>query len=194
MYSTRSDGKYSLRKRVDAVWAMPANWGDSDVIKQSPAINTLGVGYQGGIVDLYINGQRIDNRVDPEPLPVGAIGMIAEGGGLISSNTALYSMETVQPPTETLRATNTPGNTATPSPYAACYPDVPEGHWVLQVTLVGSDPVTITIDGVKHELTDLINVFYLTLDELHVVKIGNKVTEYKVTNCKVEYVKAKKKN
>ena len=63
---------------------------------------------------------------------------------------------------------------------------------MLQVTLIGSDPVTITIDGVKHELTELINVFYLTVNELHVVKIGNKVTEYKMKECKVEYVKAKK--
>jgi hypothetical protein len=186
-----SDGKVSLRKRVNGAWSGPANWEDSTVITASPGINTLGVAFQGGIIDLYINGQRIANRVDTEPLPAGAIGMIAEGGGLISSSAALYSMESPSPPTETLRATNTPGNTPTNTPYAACYPGVPEDHWVLQITLVGTDPVIIKIDGVKYELTDIVSVFYLTIGDVHTVKIGNKVKEYQMKECKVVYIKAK---
>jgi hypothetical protein len=189
-----SDGKYSLRKRIAGEWDTPAHWEDSEYINLTPAINTIGVGYQGGIVDIYINGQRIANRVDTNPLPAGAIGLIAEGGALMVNSAALLNLEIAQPPseTETLRPTNTPGNTPTPSPYAACYPGVPEGHWVLQITLVGNEPMTITIDGVNYELKDMISVFYLTIGDVHVVKIGNKTREYQMKECKVEYVKAKK--
>jgi hypothetical protein len=84
--------KYSLRKTVDAKWT-DLKQGYSTIIKSSTEVNTLGVYFDRGNIEAFINGQQVMTYQDKDPLTQGRLGLYIDNAGfkLIVDNFFAYN-------------------------------------------------------------------------------------------------------
>jgi hypothetical protein len=197
-------GTYSLVKLVDGNWSPLVDWTPSPAIFPNPKPNLLGVSYQDGNIDLYVNNSRVNSYKDKNPYDAGRVGLFAEQDGvrLMGSNVQVYQLRLVTPGapvvppggqttgTAFVPPTSAP-YTPTPTAYGSCPPEVGKSNWVLVVTSATSQKNRITINGVQKTIVQGANVFYLPLNTDVIVKIGARTYEYFFSVCKIIYLKAK---
>jgi hypothetical protein len=105
---------------------------------------------------------------------------------------ALTSVAPPGQPTSSPGLPTPPGRfTPTPTRAGSCPRDTPENSWILVVTNINPGKKEITVNGVKYNVDDFINSFYLTLNTDYTIEVGNKTYEYYVTECKIVYLKVR---
>jgi hypothetical protein len=201
-----SSAEFAFYKVANGQWTPLIDWTASEAIHFFPFVNTVGVSYLDGNVQVFINGQQVASYTDKQqPYQSGRIGFSVETDGvrLVANNIQVMNLAPVTPvplvsplasnqapayasPTPVLR------NTPTPTPQGACPSSVPSGVFVLNVFKVGSSKGEITIDGSPARVTQGVNTFYLTLEESHSVEIGNKTYSLYYEKCKIVNLKLNK--
>lgn len=63
-----SSADFSLAKVSNGEWNPLIDWTPSPAIKFYPFVNTVGVSYRDGNIDLYVNGQKLAAFTDKQPL------------------------------------------------------------------------------------------------------------------------------
>ena len=77
IYRISSDGYYSLTRLVDGEWDSLIDWSTTEAIDQTEgAWNHLELLVESGVINLLVNGERIDTFEDEDSY-VGGIGLIA---------------------------------------------------------------------------------------------------------------------
>jgi hypothetical protein len=193
-----SSADYSLAKVSNGEWTPLIDWTPSPAVKFYPFINTVGVSYREGTIDLYINGQKLDSYTDEQPYKSGRIGFSVDTDGvrLLASNVSVYTLNPVTPQPAITQASPlqspiyqspTPGYKYTPTAtqVGGCPASVPTGMFVLTVFRASPKPGKIEIDGQATKTTQGVNVYYLTLKKTHIVKINSKSYELYYDTCKI---------
>lgn len=85
---------YTLIKLVNDEWFTLIEATPYDELQGHPHSNTLSVFFDEGNIELYINGARVSNYIDPDPFLEGRIGMIIDdkGGTMLVDNVFAYSL------------------------------------------------------------------------------------------------------
>jgi hypothetical protein len=205
-----SSTAYSLTRLKDGIWENLVDWTPSQTILPFPQPNILGVSFQNKTVQLYINGTRVGNYTQKDLSVYGRIGMFVERDGvrLIARQALVYQLTPFSEAAATAAATDAATSstsltlpsasptllvkyTATPTVAGTCPRTVPSGTWVLMVTKSGQGKGSIEINGSENKVTQGVNVFYLQLETYYTVKVGGKTYEFRVSPCKVVYLKMK---
>ncbi|MBN1148054.1 MAG: hypothetical protein JXA78_12420 [Anaerolineales bacterium] len=184
------NGDFSLLKRVNRTWTTLLTWTAAAAIQAFPQPNTLGVSFQSGTIDLFANGTKIGTFVDPNPYNTGRIGFYIDKDniGLFARSVAVFFQE---PPAATATSLPRPTLAVTPSktPEGACPATVPANTWVLVILNATSGRERIIINGERKTLQVGQNVFYLKLNQNHVIEIRKQVYYYKYSKCQIVYLK-----
>jgi len=200
---------YSLTRLKNGVWENLIDWTPSQEILPFPQPNILGVSIQKEVMQLYINGTRVGNYTQKGLSAYGRIGMFVERDGvrLIGKQALVYQLTPFSSAAATSLSTTSPLSTPlvqvspsptllvkytlTPTIAGTCPRTVPSGTWVLVITKTSEGKGNITINGVQHKVNVGANAFYLQLETYYVVKIGGKSYEFRVSPCKIVYLKMK---
>ena len=97
--------KFSLYKNIaKGDWTLIYNDLPSDAIKKYPEHNTLGVYFDSGNMDLYINGTKIQSLKYPDILKCKQVGIYVNDGGINIhvDNVFMYKVDPPATPTATL--------------------------------------------------------------------------------------------
>ncbi len=216
-----STGQYSLLKLADNNWSTLIDWTPSPAVFPNPQPNVIGVSLQEKNIDLYINSSRVGSYTDQNPLGKGRIGLTVDQGGarILADNLLLMSLlpTTPTPPGQEPPAFASPSPPGvnpppvvqgSPTPFSAsptlpvkysptptipgsCPRTVPSGSWVLVVLKSSPGKGTIEINGRGQRIDLGPNVFYLPLNSVQVIKIGEKTYEFNYAVCKIVNLKAK---
>ena len=94
---------YTLNKHYPDDWKRLITNKGSNMINKYPLSNTLGVKYNEGIMDFYINGIMVDTYIDEDPFTCQRSGVFIEGGllDLYVDNVFAYNIEGTANPTPT---------------------------------------------------------------------------------------------
>lgn len=193
-----SSADFSLAKVANGEWNPLIDWTPSPAIKFYPFVNTVGVSYRNGIIDLYVNGQKLASYTDKQPFKSGRIGFSVDTDGvrLLASKVLVYTLNPVTPQPAITQASPlqspvyqspTPGSKYTPTAtqVGSCPADVPSGMFVLTVIKTGTKPGKIEINGSSVKVTQGVNVYYLPLKKTQIVIIGNKSYNLYYEICKI---------
>lgn len=84
--------QFALLKHDEGKWSAPIPSSSGDM-KPYPAVNTLSAYFEGGRIELYINGSSVAAYTDPQPFPSGEVGVLAGDASfqLIVDNFFAYS-------------------------------------------------------------------------------------------------------
>ncbi len=172
-----SSGEYALDKWDGKKWLTLIKWRTSDKIRRYPGVNTLGLQFSKGQINLYINGTMVDKYSDPDPNDPGRIGALVSDAGaeLAVDNVAVY--QTV--PAAVAKPTLAP---ATAAP-AACPNGAPRGTWALIINKVSPGDGTITIDGQVKTVHSGQNVFYLPVGRTSAIGFGGNTMNFSAPEC-----------
>lgn len=203
-----SSAEISLQKVANGQWTTLIDWTSSPAAKFYPFVNVLGVSYLEGNIQLFMNGMPVGSYKDPQPYSGGRIGFAVESDGvrLLGSNVLVMNLSPVTPTPPSLPAVGTPGAgtgqppvyisptpagriTYTPTPQGACPAYVPAGNFVLIVFKTGTGRGDIEINGSNVKVDQGNNVFYLPLEQEHVVVIKNKTYELYFDKCVIKTLK-----
>jgi hypothetical protein len=197
-----SSAEISLQKVANGQWTTLIEWTPSPAVKFFPFVNTLGVSYLDGNIQLYANGVQVGSYKDPQPYKSGRIGFAVESDGvrLLASNVMVMNLAPVTPTPPSAPAAGTqapiyqsptPASRITPSPTAqgSCPSYVPAGNFVLIVFKTGTGRGDIEINGSNVKVDQGNNVFYLPLEETHIVNIKNRSYELYYETCKIVTLK-----
>lgn len=90
---------YSLFKYASDDWEVFINREPSNTINKYPGSNTLGVKYDQGKMDLYINGILVDSYMDENQPSCNKIGVFVDGSNLeiFADNIFVYDLENSTP-------------------------------------------------------------------------------------------------
>ena len=191
---------YSLYKFSNGQFTALIDWTPSPAVKFYPFVNTIGVSYLEGNIQLYANGEQLASYLDKQPYKGGQIGFAVQSDGvrLLAQNVMVMTLAPVTPEPQAPPAgatqpgpgyqSPTPASRYTPTPtqQGACPAYVPSGNFVLIVFYSGSaKKASIQINGSNVQLNQGNNVFYLPLNQNHVVVIGEKTREYYLEVCKI---------
>jgi hypothetical protein len=193
-----SSADFSLAKVSNGQWNPLIDWTPSPAIKFYPFINTVGTSYRDGIIDLFVNGQKLATFTDKQPLKSGRIGFSVDTDGvrLLASKVLVYTLNPVTPQPAITQAlpgqtqvyqSPTPGAKYTPTAttQGSCPSSVPSGMFVLTVFKSGPKPGKIEINGSSVKVNQGVNVFYLPLKKNQLVKIGDKSYTLYYEVCKI---------
>ena len=91
--------QYSLMKSTVNDWELLIDSTSSKAIKTYPEPNALGVRFEQGKIDLYINGSRVKSYSDINPISCVRIGLFINGGpgSLIADNVFAYKIKIATP-------------------------------------------------------------------------------------------------
>ena len=197
-----SSADFSLAKVVNGEWNALIDWTPSSAIKFYPFVNTIGVSYRDGNIDLFVNGQKLATYTDKQPLKSGRIGFSVDTDGvrLLASKVLVYTLTPVTPMPAITQAlpgqtqvyqSPTPGAKYTPTATqpGSCPSNVPSGMFVVTVFKSSPKPGKIEINGSNTKVNQGVNVFYLPLKKNQVVKIGDKSYELYYDVCKIVNLK-----
>jgi hypothetical protein len=197
-----SSADFSLAKVSNGQWNPLIDWTPSPAIKFYPFVNTVGVSYRDGNIDLYVNGQKLASYTDKQPLKSGRIGFSVDTDGvrLLASKVLFYTLTPVTPqpaitqgsPLQTpMYQSPTPGAKYSPTPtqVGSCPNTVPSGMFVLIVSKSSPKTGKFEIDGSSTKAVQGVNVYYLTLKKNHIVHIGSKSYELYYDICKIVSLK-----
>jgi hypothetical protein len=197
-----SSADFSLAKVSNGEWNPLIDWTPSPAIKFYPFVNTIGVSYRDGNIDLFVNGQKLATFSDKQALKSGRIGFSVDTDGvrLLASKVLVYNLNPVTPQPAITQASPlqspvyqspTPGAKYTPTAtlIGSCPRSVPSGMFVLTVFKSGPKPGKFEINGSSVKVNQGVNVFYLPLKKMHVVKIGDKSYELYYEVCKIVNLK-----
>jgi len=94
---------YDLYKHTSTGWENLIVGKHSPLVNNFPLSNTLGVYFDRGDIDLYINGTLVNSYKDEKPLDCGRIGFMVNEGNfdLIADNVFAYKLEAAPTPTPT---------------------------------------------------------------------------------------------
>ncbi len=201
-----SSAEFALYKVANGQWTQLIDWTASAAIKFFPFVNTVGVSYQNGTMQAFVNGQQVANYNDTkQPYSSGRIGFSVETDGvrLLASNVQVMNLQPVTPapmtsPIASAQAQTyqspTPALRYTPSPTAlgGCPSSVPKGYFVVNVFKGTTKKGQITIDGAAKQVSMGSNIFYLTLKDGHVVQVGGKSYNLYYDVCKIITIKFNK--
>jgi hypothetical protein len=189
---------FSLAKVSNGAWTPLIDWTPSPAIKFYPFVNTVGVSYRDGNIDLYVNGQKLATYTDKQPLKSGRIGFSVDADGvrLLASKVLVYTLNPVTPQPAITQASPlqspvyqspTPGLKYTPTAtqVGSCPSSVPSGMFVLTVFKNSPKPGKFEINGSSVKVNQGVNVFYLPLKKMTVVRIGDKPYELYYEVCKI---------
>jgi len=190
-----SSADFSLAKVSNSQWNPLIDWTPSPAIKFYPFVNTVGVSYRDGNIDLYVNGQRLATYTDKQPLKSGRIGFSVDTDGvrLLASKVLVYSLTPVTPQPAITQGqpsvyqSPTPGAKYTPTAtqIGACPNTVPKGMFVLIINRSSPKSGKFEINGNSTKAIQGVNVYYLPLKKNHVIKIGSKSYELYYDVCKI---------
>jgi hypothetical protein len=193
-----SSADFSLARVTNGEWNPLIDWTPSPAIKFYPFVNTVGVSYRDGNIDLYVNGQKLATFTDKQPLKSGRIGFSVDADGvrLLASKVLVYTLNPVTPQPVITQAvpggtpvyqSPTPGFKYTPTPtqIGSCPSSVPSGMFVLTVLKGSPKRGKFEINGSSMKVNQGVNVFYLPLKQKYVVKIGDKSYELYYEVCKI---------
>jgi len=190
-----STSEYSLLKLVKGSWTTLITWTAVTNIFSSPQTNIIGVDFQNGTMDLYINGEKIATFIDNDPYNAGRIGFIAdkEGVGLIGGNVLVIAQGVAPLPGITATITSLPTRAISPTAteLGACPAGVPKNQWVFVVFKQDPGKGTILINGDKHIISQGNNAFYLKTKTNYTMKYGGENAYYNVKKCEIVFVKVK---
>jgi hypothetical protein len=197
-----SSADFSLAKVSNGQWNPLIDWTPSPAVKFYPFVNTLGVSYRDGNIDLFVNGQKLATYTDKQPLKSGRIGFSVDTDGvrLLASKVLVYTLNPVTPmPAITQAAPGqtqvyqspTPGAKYTPTAttQGSCPSSVPSGMFVMTVFKSGPKPGKIEINGSSAKVNQGVNIFYLPLKKNQLVKIGDKTYALYYETCKIVNLK-----
>lgn len=198
-----SSGEIGLQKMSNGQWTTLIDWTPAPTAKFYPFVNTLGVSYLQGNIQLFVNGALVGSYKDPQPYTGGRIGFAVESDGvrLLASNVLVLSLSPVTPTPPSAPGEGTPQPptyssptpaaryTFTPTAQGACPAHVPAGNFVLVVFKSGPGKGEITINGAKYKVEQGNNVFYLPLSKTHVVVIKGKTYELYYEKCTIRNLK-----
>lgn len=197
-----SSGEISLQKVANGQWQTLIDWTASPAVKFYPFVNTLGVSYLDGNIQLFANGMMVGTYKDAQPYKSGRVGFAVESDGvrLLASNLMVMNLAPVTPTPPSLSgegtqvpvyASPTAASRFTPTPTqpGACPAYVPSGNFVLIVFKTGTGRGEIKINGSNIKVDQGNNVFYLPLKQTHVVQIKNRSYELYYEVCKIVSLK-----
>jgi hypothetical protein len=81
IFTVSGDGSYHLAAWVNNAWTDVIQWTSSDAVVKGDATNVLKVAHQGGMIQLSINGQVVNEIGDDYGIP-GKIGLFVGAQGL----------------------------------------------------------------------------------------------------------------
>jgi hypothetical protein len=202
-----ASAEFNLIKFTNGQFTRLLDWTPNPAVKFYPFVNKLGATYQEGNIQLYANGVLVGSFVDKQPFTGGRIGFAVESDGvrLLASNVMVMTLAPVTPtppstpgsepqpgvtqPATYQSPTPAPRFTATPTEPGSCPSYVPSGNFVLIVFKTGTGKGEIKINGNNVKVNQGNNVFYLPLDQTHVVVVGNRTVEYLFEVCKIVNLK-----
>jgi hypothetical protein len=197
-----SSADFSLAKVTNSEWNPLIDWTPSPAIKFYPFVNTVAASYRDGIIDLYVNGQKLASYTDKQPLKSGRIGFSVDTDGvrLLASKVVVYTLSPVTPQPAITQASPlqspvyqspTPGAKYTPTAtqIGSCPADVPKDMFVLTVMKSGPKPGKFEINGSSVKVSQGVNVYYLPLKKAQVIRIGDKVYNLYYDVCKIVSLK-----
>ena len=193
-----SSADFSLAKVSNGEWNPLIDWTPAAAIKFYPFVNTIGVSYRDGNIDLFVNGQRLATYTDKQPLKSGRIGFSVDTDGvrLLASKVLVYTLTPVTPQPAITQVSPlqsqvyqspTPGAKYTPTAtqIGGCPATVPSGMFVITAFWSGPKPGKIVINGSSVKVSQGVNVFYLPLKKSHTVRVGDKSYELYYDTCKI---------
>ena len=197
-----SSAEFSLAKVLNGEWNPLIDWTPSPTIKFYPFVNTIGVSYRDGNIDLFINGQKAAMFTDKQPLKSGRIGFSVDTDGvrLLASKVIVYTLNPVTPqpaitqlsPLQSpVYQSPTPGAKYTPTAtqIGACPASVPSGMFLLIVIKSGPKPGKLVINNSSEKINQGANAYYLPLKKMNVVTIGSKSYQLYYDICKIVRLK-----
>jgi len=186
------NGDFALLKRVNRTWTTLLTWTQAAAIQAFPQPNTLGVSFQSGQIDLYVNGTKVGFYSDGNPYNAGRVGFYVDKDniGLFARSVAVFFQE---PPAVTPTPLPRPTLAVTPTytPQGACPATMPSNTWGLVIFNTTSGRERVDINGERKVLQSGQNVFYLKLNQQHTVKIRGQTYYYKYNKCQLVYLKLK---